>query len=123
MTGAASGPELDVFLPKSRPWNQELPSGLRARGLYLAQSRSEIEVVYATADTRPKIADLRSAWDRRWNKRSSAVLLVAGYPSPEGPRAALVGLRGEGTEVNTLPLDDVRRAVAKALASNQPSQA
>lgn len=113
------------FLPqrRRRQWIQtDPPAGLTPIELYLPDHGQHAEVVYARAAGRPKVADLRSLWQKRWDRRPSAVLLVAGYEGPDGPEAAVVGLR-DHADVATRPLDEVRRAVSKALAETQPSAA
>ena len=69
-----------------RPWTPSSPppAGITPVALYLPDEPVQLEVVYATAATRPKVADLRKLWADRWAKRPSAVLLVVAWPSAAG---------------------------------------
>jgi hypothetical protein len=123
--GGAEDGGAGEFLPqrRARQWSPEgPPAGIDPVALYLPDQGQHTEVVYARSTRRPRVADLRSLWQQRWNRRPSAVLLVAGYNGPDGPEAAVIGLRDQA-EVAFHPLDDVRRAVAKALTEPRPSTA
>ncbi len=119
--GGTEGPALDVGL-KPLPWSQPAPAGIHPLHLYTADSSAQIEVVYATADARPRVADLRAVWEKRWNKRPASVLLVAAYDTADGRQATVVGLR-EKPSVGSGPIGAIERAIARALEEQDRASA
>ena len=106
---------------KPRPWKQlDAPSTLRPADLYFSTD-NQLEIVYAAADSKPKADEAKKLWKARWNSRPAAVLLVVGYPSSDGPRARVVGLR-EDTLGPDMRLADVAADVRHALSMASGSQ-
>ncbi len=90
---------LDHFLIEREPITWPAPEGFPASlvpaGLFAQDAPSGLEVLLTTAPSRPATADLRRAWSKRRAGRASPVLLVAAYPTAEGPRASLCGPAGD----------------------------
>ena len=70
------------------------PSSLVPAHLFVQAAPNGLEVAVATANRKPTVGDLRSAWAARRQKRATPVLLVAFYPSPESPGGEQVALCG-----------------------------
>lgn len=121
MPGMPGGSGFDPGV-KPLAWSQTAPEGIHPLYLYLADASTQIEVVYASADAKPRVADLREVWAKRWNKRAASVLLVAGYETPDGRQATVVGLRGQAS-VGGGPLSAVERAIAHALEATDSKTA
>lgn len=111
----------DDFLIDLDPGRWSAPDGfpkaLTPAGLFTQDTGNGLEVVLTTATSVPKPADLRSAWEKRRGKRASPVLLVVGYPGPDGVAVALCGPVGDQPSVYLdLTRSQVERVAATALA-------
>ncbi|KQQ98416.1 hypothetical protein ASF72_18405 [Arthrobacter sp. Leaf141] len=76
---------------------------------------SAVEVAYATG-SKPKLSDIREAWNARWNKRANAVLLVVDH---ENGMATLCGLRDSAVAVR-MPLASAERIATAFLTEPNP---
>ena len=90
---------MDDFLVDRDPttWSvpDRFPASLTPAGVFVQKAPSGLEVTLVRASSKPRAADLRDGWSKRRAGRASPVLLVAFYPTAEGPRAALCGPVGE----------------------------
>ncbi|MGO4490470.1 hypothetical protein AB4Y86_00050 [Arthrobacter sp. 2YAF22_2] len=94
------------------------------RTFYQPVDGVQLDVVYATAPHRPLASDVRILWEKRWNRRSTGVLLVVGYPGGDAiPRATVVGLRDNAQLVADLELPFVERIVERGLDALTTAQA
>ena len=112
---------IDDFLIDREPitWlaPEGFPASLAPAGLFTQDAPSGLEVLLVTAARRPTAADLRGAWSKRRRGRASPVLVVAVYPSAEGPRASLCGPAGDQPMVqHGVEMSQAERLARVALA-------
>ena len=90
---------MDDFLVDRDPttWSapDRFPKSLTPAGVFVQEAPSGLEVTLVRAPSKPRAANLREGWSKRRAGRASPVLLVAFYPTAEGPRVSLCGPVGE----------------------------
>lgn len=106
-------------------WSQAgAPDYMTLRAFYQPLDGVRLDVVYATASQRPPASDVRALWEKRWNRRPTAVLLVVAYPGPDDTaRATVVGLRDNAQLAADLELRLVERIVEQGLDARTTAQA
>lgn len=121
------GSSLGFFLPEfnGRTWTQAgTPDYITPEAFYQPLEGVQLDIVYATASRRPLSADVRTLWEKRWNRRPTGVLLVVGYPgNNDEPRATVIGLRENADISADLELSFVARIVEQALDAPTTAQA
>ena len=107
---------MDDFLVDRDPttWSapDRFPRSLTPAGVFVQEAPSGLEVTLVRAPSKPRAADLRDGWSKRRAGRATPVLLVAFYPTAEGPRVSLCGPVGEPPVVH----HDIEVSQAERLA-------
>jgi hypothetical protein len=111
----------DEFLSDREPrrWQagDGMPASIKAGQVFLQEADFGLEVAVAEAARRPTSAEMRRTWRTRQGGRPSPVLLVVGYPGPDGTLVALCGPAGEDPPAHfDLGPSHVERLAATALA-------
>jgi hypothetical protein len=110
--------------PGARPW-PKLPEGGRASfepiAYHLGEGDNPLEVRVARASGRPNVSDVRTLWERIWDKRPSPVILVVLFPTGSGERAIACGPAGDKPPV-TPPLDPGQLERISDAALDEPNR-
>ncbi|MCB9404896.1 MAG: hypothetical protein H6519_10740 [Microthrixaceae bacterium] len=110
----------DDFLIDLDPGRWSAPEGfpksMSPAGFFTQPGANGLEVVLASSQAKPTVADLRKGWDARRAKRASPVLLVVGYPEGSSTCVAACGPVGEQPPVHHgLGVSQAERLAATAL--------
>ncbi len=111
----------DSFLierdPKSWTTPDGFPKHFRPQEMFVQDAANGLEVVLVDCSSRPSVADMRKAWEKRRAGRASPVLVVAGYPGTDGPQLAICGPVGDQPAVHLdLAVDRGERLADLALS-------
>lgn len=99
------------------------PASLKPLRVDLGLGPDALEVAVATAETAPRMDDVRRLWSMRWNRRAAPVLLVVGYEGIAGWEATVCGPSDDPAAIAGLDLSQVDRICAAALAAPTASEA
>lgn len=113
----ADAQEIDWVRPNGAP------AALKPLRVAIGFGPDALEVAVATADSAPRMDDVRRLWSMRWNRRAAPVLLVVGYEGTNGWEATVCGPSDDPAAIAGLDLNQVERICSAALAAPTPSEA